>query len=96
MTTDAIPNLERGNILEAICAHLKIRPEAVRGSTQDPKVVDARHLIAQTMREFGYSQPQIGRALGNRDRSSVRLYLDPAYRDKKRARQHQRRIAKGA
>lgn len=77
-------------IMEAVCHHMRIHPEEIRGRSQTDRIVKARRIIAQRMRKQDYSLERIARAL-NRERSTVYNYLNPETRKAKHRRYMERK-----
>lgn len=62
-------------IFEAGCKATGATPRQVRGRDRHRWIVLRRKFIAGKMRAEGYSLPQIGRALGGRNHTTILYYL---------------------
>ena len=71
VTTDAI--------LEAVCSHLNLDIDKVKGEYQGERLVKARAIFSYIGREKGFPCKELGRAI-NRDHASV-LYHAKRYKD---------------
>lgn len=80
-------------ILSAVCHHMRIHPAEIRGKSRDARIVQARVMIAQRMRDNGYTLPRIGRIL-NRHHTTVMSYLDPEWRRERHRKWQKRQEAK--
>lgn len=59
-----------------IAGSLGVDPDALRGPRRHQEYVQARRVVARDLRGLGWSYPRIGRALGNRDHTTIMYLLD--------------------
>jgi hypothetical protein len=71
-------------VVAEICRARGLKPSDVRGPKRLAEFVRARVAIAKTLRAAGCSLPEIARALGGRDHTSVMYYLGMVRRNPKR------------
>ena len=58
--------------VEIIALHMCVRPEAILSSKRGGwEVSDARFILYSVLAFHGYSYPEIGKVIGDRDRTSV-------------------------
>lgn len=59
-------------VMEACCRHFKVTMGEMKGKCRDKSIVDARHTANWLARKItGASYPEIGRAFGNRDHTTI-------------------------
>ena len=59
-------------VIEAVCAYYSLKTDELTGSARRREIVTPRHIAMYLTREMvGLSLPQIGKAFGNRDHSTV-------------------------
>lgn len=62
-----------------IAKEFYIDPELILGKTLKPPYPEARRVIAKELRIFGFSYPQIGKAM-NRDHTSIMYMVNDKFR----------------
>lgn len=76
-----------------VAKQFDIDPEFILGITRKKPYPKARRIIAKELRSFGYSFPQIGRAM-NRDHTSIIYMVKDDFRAKKIQRNKERYCVK--